>query len=68
MIHYKDFHKIENSSGIMHRCSTPNFVQISQKICKVKKEGKAVQLQAWTGPEGSRRLRLPDFYTIGTGR
>jgi len=28
--------------------------------------GKAVPLQAWTGPEGSRRLRLPDFKTIGT--
>jgi len=31
-------------------------------------KGKAIQLQAWTGPEGSRRLRLPDFKTIGTGR
>jgi len=29
-------------------------------------KGKAIQLQAWTGPEGSRRLRLPDFKTIGT--
>ena len=29
--------------------------------------GKAVPLKAWTGPEGSRRLRLPDFKTIGTG-
>ena len=29
-------------------------------------EGKAIPLQAWTGPEGSRRLRLPDFKTIGT--
>jgi hypothetical protein len=27
---------------------------------------KAVPLQAWTGPEGSSRLRLPDFKTIGT--
>jgi hypothetical protein len=27
---------------------------------------KAVPLQAWTGPEGSRRLRLLDFKTIGT--
>jgi hypothetical protein len=26
----------------------------------------AIPLQAWTGPEGSRRLRLPDFKTIGT--
>jgi len=24
---------------------------------------KAVPLQAWTGPEGSRKLRLPDFVT-----
>ena len=29
-------------------------------------KGKAIPLQAWTGPEGSRRLRLPDFMTIGT--
>jgi hypothetical protein len=28
-------------------------------------KGKAMPLQAWTGPEGSRRLRLPDFKTIG---
>jgi hypothetical protein len=24
---------------------------------------KAVPLQAWTGPEGSRKLRFPDFVT-----
>jgi len=30
--------------------------------------GKAIPLQAWTGPESSRRLRLPDFKTIGTWR
>ena len=29
-------------------------------------KGKAIPLQAWTGPQGSRRLRLPDFKTIGT--
>jgi len=33
---------------------------------KYKGKGKAIPLQAWTGPEGSRRLRLPDFNTIGT--
>jgi len=32
----------------------------------VKKEGKAIPLKAWTGPEDSRRFRLPDFKTIGT--
>jgi hypothetical protein len=26
-------------------------------------EGKAVPLQAWSGPEGSRRLRFPNFMT-----
>jgi hypothetical protein len=31
-------------------------------------KGKAILLQAWTGPEDSRRLRLPDFKTIGTCR
>ena len=29
------------------------------KSCKRK--GKSVPLQAWTDPEGSRKLRLPDF-------
>jgi len=24
-------------------------------------KGRAVPLQAWTGPEGSRKLRFPDF-------
>jgi hypothetical protein len=27
------------------------------------KKGKAVPLQAWSDPEGSRKLRLPDFVT-----
>jgi hypothetical protein len=27
---------------------------------------KAIPLQAWTGADGSRRLRLPDLKTIGT--
>ena len=28
-----------------------------------KGKGKAVPLQAWTGPKGSRKLRFPDFVT-----
>jgi hypothetical protein len=31
-------------------------------------KGKAIPLQAWAGPEGSSRLRLPDFKTISTFR
>ena len=30
---------------------------------RCKGKGKAVPLQAWTGPEGSRKLRFPDFVT-----
>jgi len=26
-------------------------------------KGKAIPLQAWSGPEGSRKLRFPDFMT-----
>ena len=33
----------------------------------VKEVGvKGTPLQAWTGSEVSRRLRLPDFKTVGT--
>jgi len=30
-------------------------------------KGKSVPLQAWTGPEGSRKLRFPDFVTSQDG-
>src|SRR5215510_12776505 len=30
---------------------------------KGKGKGKAVPLQAWSGPQGSRKLRFPDFMT-----
>ena len=35
------------------------YIQWNIKIGK----GKAVPLQAWSGPEGSRKLRFPDFMT-----
>jgi len=39
----------------------------NEKLLKsVKGKGKAIPLQARTGPKASRRLRLPDFKTIGT--
>ena len=31
---------------------------------EVKVKGKAVPLLAWSGPEGSRKLRFPDFMTM----
>ena len=48
---------LEKSSNQRHKEGkshvTPMFIG--------KGKGKAIPLQAWTGPEGSRRLRLPDF-------
>jgi hypothetical protein len=37
-----------------------------RKFVNVKGKGKSIPLQALIVPEGSRRLRLPDFKTIGT--
>jgi len=47
--------------GLWSSCTLINVITF---ICKGK--GKAIPLQAWTGPEGSRRLRLPDFKTVDT--
>ena len=33
------------------------------KISDFRHKGKSVPLQAWSGPEGSRKLRFPDFMT-----
>jgi hypothetical protein len=40
------------------------FFLLSQSVEVVK--GKVIPFQAWAGPEGSRRLMLPDFKTIDT--
>ena len=34
-----------------------------RKTQELKIKGKAVPLQAWSGPEGSRKLSFPDFMT-----
>jgi hypothetical protein len=33
--------------------------------CFIRHAGKAIPLKAWTGPDGLRRLRIPDFKTVG---
>ena len=38
------------------------YTEVS-KLYLIKVKGKAVPLQAWSGPEGSRKLRFPDFMT-----
>ena len=36
---------------------------IYRRLQLLKCKGKAVPLQAWSGPEGSRKLRFPDLMT-----
>jgi len=56
---------------ITHVCRQEEITSVTsatyrRRIDLGKGKGKAIPLQAWTGPKGSRRLRLPDFKTIGT--
>jgi len=44
----------------MWTCTTK---QIIQQTIKSKGKGNAVPLQAWSDPEGSRKLRFPDYMT-----
>ena len=41
--------------------SRPTIAQHTRIYVNVK--GKSVPLQAWSGPEGCRKLRFPDFMT-----
>jgi len=41
----------------------PHYYLGSQRIRVKSTAGKAVPFQAWRDPEGSRKLRFPDFVT-----
>jgi hypothetical protein len=52
---------VENTTSVgCNAKKTNKHIPVYEIKCK------AIPLQAWTGPEGSRRLRLSDFKTIGT--
>jgi hypothetical protein len=55
-------HTYENSHN------HPLIINLIRGKCgrSTKVKGLAIPLQAWTGPEGSRRWRLPDFMTVST--
>ena len=44
---------------MVDRCAAEYFV--------LGADGKAVPFQAWSGPEGSWKLRFPDFMTTAQG-
>jgi len=51
---------------MVERTAVFSTVDVAEPQTSLKKQGKVIPLQAWTGPEGSRRMRLPDFKTIDT--
>jgi hypothetical protein len=53
-----------NEKNNAFKISALKFSNKASLVYKVK--GKAIPLQAWTGSEVSRRLRLPDFKTNDT--
>jgi hypothetical protein len=55
----KEFQKYETTKSNVTEIFSENN---DTCVCKAK----AIPLHALTGPEGSSRLRLPDFKTIGT--
>ena len=71
-----------NNTG-SHTLSTEHVISMYCKVCpmmvfffkdlllrksgKYIQKGKSVPLQAWSGPEGSRKLRFPDFMTTVQG-
>ena len=57
---------MENISFQIKNNTTEYFWSSLLAFNNTIKKGKVIPLQAWTGPEGSRKLRLPDFTTIGT--
>jgi hypothetical protein len=44
------------------------YISVEADNVRIKGKGKAIPLQTWGGPEGSRWLKLPDFKTVGTIR
>ena len=41
-----------------------NFISLILNSTQIARLFKAVPLQTWTGPEGSRKLRFPDYVTM----
>ena len=51
---------------VLHQRPAKLYMRFSGTYTNCVK-GKAVPLQAWSGPEGSRKLRFPDFMTTAQG-
>jgi len=57
--------KKEETANVGKEICSENRIWKTQRRMKIIVR-KAIRLQAWRGPVGSRWLRFPDFKTIGT--
>jgi hypothetical protein len=55
-------HRLQSIKQPVNTCLTWSSAK------KNGKKGQAVLLQAWSGPEGSRKLRFPDYMTTAQGK
>ena len=53
----------------VHYYNTVQYYSAGQYCSTIQyySKGKSVPLQAWSGPEGSKKLRFPDFMTTAQG-
>jgi len=64
-IHYL-YMELVGRWSVKFSASTRDGNIIGKILFSLVGKGKTIPLQAWTGPEGSRRLRLPDLKSVGT--
>ena len=51
----------------LFKCFIERLTQLQRLYSVGKGKGKSDPLQAWSGPEGFRKLRFPDFMTAAQG-
>jgi hypothetical protein len=59
----QDNFEVMYSAHFGSACSYIIPIKCTYQIRKGKGKGKAVPIQVWSGPEGPRKLRFPDFMT-----
>ena len=60
--------RLRERNAVLHEVLGTNYTRAHLHVCQhqdlLKGKGKSVPLQAWCGPEGSRKLRFPDYMTM----
>ena len=59
---------IKQASSFLKRSSEQFHLVQQTRPLQLSVKDKAIPLQVWSGPQGSRKLRIPDFMTTQDGR